>query len=157
MLTILQVKPRLLMGAFLLFAFPAHNYGVDFKFKTLEERIYELKPNIRKDLARRIGHVVRSNCNSRDWFDAIHVAFVESSFRHRVSNHTGDHGLFQLNIVHGNVMDWSLDDQAKFACERIAWAKKRGGLGFYHSKTRKHRVKWCKRLEQVRPVQKGCI
>jgi hypothetical protein len=135
----------------------AHNQGVGFYPKTLEERIYELKPATSKDLARRIGHVIRTNCAPRNWFDALHVAFLESSFRVRITNSTGDYGLFQLNGVHGDIAAWSLQEQTKYACERIAWAKRRGGIGFYHSKTRKHRVIWCKRLERVRSTEKGCL
>jgi len=103
--------------------------------ETLERKIYEYKPSTPLKIARPLAYYVYHFCPRSLWFDAIRIAFVESSFR-QISSSTQDHGYFQINgELYGKVGLAHPVVQTEFACKLMQKAVDSGKISRYHSKT----------------------
>lgn len=118
--------------------------------ETLERTIYEISPHTALAVARPLSTYIDLFCDRRDHLDALAVVWIESGFKPNAKSHTQDHGLFQLNEVHGPVHEWTPAERTAFACERIRWAKERGDLAYYHSKTPSHRRAYRSKLRKAK-------
>lgn len=113
----------------------------------LSDIIQKMEPKTK--LAHKLSNSIIKNCNKTEYLDIIVVSYLESNFRNIKNKHTEDYGPYQLsNYYHKGSKNWSLDQQTRYACELIKKAKNKGTIGIYHSKTKKHQVKWLKKFNR---------
>lgn len=124
---------------------------------TLKQKYFEyakeLRPSIKPSLASRLAFYTEMFCDPETGFDLIRIGFLESSLRDSLQSKTEDYGMFQINVVHGLVGQGHLAEQVAWACARIKWAKSRGSIGYYHSKTKKYRQAYMDRYNKLKETK----